>query len=107
MGKCTVVAVAIEGRNDESLAMAREAAASGKHLWYDKPAGDDWAGYLAFADEVKNQTTAVGYNVVTVGGSTTLTYKLDQTSASSEGTGGVNGCNADGARADTATVLTK
>jgi predicted dehydrogenase len=41
----TVVAVAIEGRNDESLAMAHAAAEAGKHLWFDKPAGDDWPGF--------------------------------------------------------------
>ena len=42
----TITAVAIEGRNHESLAMATEAVRSGKHLWYDKPAGDDWPGFV-------------------------------------------------------------
>lgn len=41
----TVVAVAVEGRNDESLAMAHAAVDAGKHLWFDKPAGDDWPGF--------------------------------------------------------------
>ena len=41
----SVVAVAIEGRNHESLAMAAPAIQAGKHLWYDKPAGDDWPGF--------------------------------------------------------------
>jgi predicted dehydrogenase len=41
----TVDAVAIEGRNDESLAMAHRAIDAGKHLWFDKPAGDDWPGF--------------------------------------------------------------
>src|SRR5947209_9563147 len=45
LGDPDVVAVAIEGRNDESLSMAHEAADAGKHLWYDKPAGDDWASF--------------------------------------------------------------
>lgn len=40
-----VAALAIEGRNDESLAMAHAAINAGKHLWYDKPAGDDWPGF--------------------------------------------------------------
>lgn len=40
----SVVAIAIEGRNSESLAMAQAAVEAGKHLWYDKPAGDDWPG---------------------------------------------------------------
>jgi predicted dehydrogenase len=38
--------VAIEGRNHESLSMALRAAQAGKHLWFDKPAGDDWPGFL-------------------------------------------------------------
>ncbi|MFN8636456.1 MAG: Gfo/Idh/MocA family oxidoreductase [Chloroflexota bacterium] len=41
----TVAAVAIEGRNDESLAMAHAALDAGKHLWFDKPAGEDWPGF--------------------------------------------------------------
>jgi predicted dehydrogenase len=45
LGDASVVAVAIEGRNDESLAMAHAAAEAGKHLWYDKPAGEDWPGF--------------------------------------------------------------
>ena len=40
-----IVAIAVEGRNDESLAMAQQAVSAGKHLWYDKPAGDDWPGF--------------------------------------------------------------
>jgi predicted dehydrogenase len=40
-----IAAVAVEGRNADSLAMAVEVARAGKHLWYDKPAGDDWDLY--------------------------------------------------------------
>ncbi|MCA1645966.1 MAG: Gfo/Idh/MocA family oxidoreductase [Chloroflexi bacterium] len=40
-----VAAVAIEGRNDESLAMATAAVAAGKHLWFDKPAGADYQAF--------------------------------------------------------------
>ena len=40
-----VVAVAIEGRNHESLAMAAQAIQAGKHLWFDKPAGDDYPAF--------------------------------------------------------------
>ena len=39
----TIVAVASEGRNDESLAQTEQLVTAGKHVWYDKPAGDDWA----------------------------------------------------------------
>ena len=46
LGDERIVAVAIEGRNDESLAMAQAAIAAGKHLWFDKPAGDDWFTFL-------------------------------------------------------------
>lgn len=40
-----LVAVAIEGLNAHSLPMAHEAVTAGKHLWYDKPAGDDWPAF--------------------------------------------------------------
>ncbi|MBV9599949.1 MAG: Gfo/Idh/MocA family oxidoreductase [Chloroflexi bacterium] len=40
-------AVAIEVRNHASLPLAARAIAAGKHVWFDKPAGDDWP---AFAD---------------------------------------------------------
>src|SRR5258708_9844870 len=46
----SVVAVAIEGRNHESLAMAAQAVEAGKHLWFDKPARDD---YPALAPTVR------------------------------------------------------
>jgi predicted dehydrogenase len=39
----SIVAVASEGRNDESLPQTEEIVRAGKHVWYDKPAGDDWA----------------------------------------------------------------
>lgn len=37
-----IVAVASEGRNDESLPQTEQIVRAGKHVWYDKPAGDDW-----------------------------------------------------------------
>ena len=49
----TIAAVAIEGRNDESLAMARAAVDAGKHLWFDKPAGEDWPGFRALMEEAR------------------------------------------------------
>jgi predicted dehydrogenase len=39
----TIVAVASEGRNDESLDQTEQIVRAGKHVWYDKPAGADWA----------------------------------------------------------------
>jgi predicted dehydrogenase len=41
----TVTAVAVEGRNHESLSMAWEVVRAGKHAWFDKPAGDDWQSF--------------------------------------------------------------
>jgi predicted dehydrogenase len=37
-----IVAVASEGRNDESLDQTEQIVVAGKHVWYDKPAGADW-----------------------------------------------------------------
>ena len=55
LGDGSVQAVAVEGRNDESLAQAQQVAEAGKHLWYDKPAGDDWAAYLRLIEEVRRR----------------------------------------------------
>jgi predicted dehydrogenase len=51
LGDPSVAAVAIEGRNHESLAMALDAVDAGKHLWFDKPAGDDWPAFLRLLDD--------------------------------------------------------
>ncbi|MGE3908734.1 MAG: Gfo/Idh/MocA family protein [Chloroflexota bacterium] len=58
-----LLAVAIEGRNDESLAMAHAALDAGKHLWYDKPAGDDWPGFQALMHKAttRNLYMQMGY----------------------------------------------
>ena len=42
LGDASIVAVASEGRNDESLDQTEALVAAGKHVWYDKPAGDNW-----------------------------------------------------------------
>lgn len=41
----TVAAIAIEARNHQSLPLAQAAMDAGKHLWFDKPAGDDWPAF--------------------------------------------------------------
>ncbi len=51
----SVVAVAVEGRNAESLALAQVAVEAGKHLWYDKPAGDDWPGFQRLMAEAQRR----------------------------------------------------
>jgi predicted dehydrogenase len=55
LGDASVVAVAIEGQNDESLAQAHVAVDADKHLWYDKPAGEDWPGFQALMAKVKER----------------------------------------------------
>lgn len=41
LGDPTIVAIASEGRNDESLNQTERIVLAGKHCWYDKPAGAD------------------------------------------------------------------
>jgi predicted dehydrogenase len=50
----TIVAIASEGQNNESPGQTEAIIRAGKHVWYDKPAGDDWAGWqrvVALAQE--------------------------------------------------------
>jgi predicted dehydrogenase len=54
LGDPTIKAVTIEGLNAHSLPMATAAARAGKHLWYDKPAGDDWPAYLQLVDAIRS-----------------------------------------------------
>ena len=50
LGDGSIAAVASEGANDESLDQTEQIVAAGKHVWYDKPAGDDWEqGQRVFA----------------------------------------------------------
>jgi predicted dehydrogenase len=59
----SVVAVAIEGRNHESLSMAQRAIEAGKHIWFDKPAGDDWPAFqqLMQAAAARQLQVQMGY----------------------------------------------
>ena len=54
----TVTAIAIEGLNSESLALAHAAVDAGKHLWYDKPAGDNWPEFGLLIDKLREQHRA-------------------------------------------------
>ena len=49
-------AVAVEGRNHESLAMASQVLDAGKHLWFDKPAGDDWPTFKQLLDKAEQRS---------------------------------------------------
>ena len=46
-------AVAVEGLNAESLPQAIACARAGMHLWYDKPAGDDWPAYGQLIEAIR------------------------------------------------------
>ena len=41
LGDGTIVAIASEGNNAESLDQTEEIVNAGKHVWYDKPAGEN------------------------------------------------------------------
>jgi len=43
LGDPSIVAIASEGLNSESLEQTAEIVAAGKHVWYDKPAGENWS----------------------------------------------------------------
>ena len=49
----SIVAIASEGLNSESLEQTAEIVAAGKHVWYDKPAGQDWPRWQAVMAEVE------------------------------------------------------
>ena len=58
-----IVAVASEGNNNESLTQTEAIVAAGKHVWYDKPAGDVWEQWqrvIAAAQE-KSLLVQMGY----------------------------------------------
>ena len=55
LGDPTIAAVASEGRNDESLGQTAQLVGAGKHVWYDKPAGDDWAQWQAVVAEARSR----------------------------------------------------
>ena len=59
----TIVAIASEGRNDESLDQTEEIVRAGKHVWYDKPAGDDWEHWqhIVTLAEERNVLIQLGY----------------------------------------------
>ena len=52
-----------KGLNAESLDQTEEIVAAGKHVWYDKPAGDDWAQWqrVVAAAEEKGLLIQMGY----------------------------------------------
>ena len=51
----TVAAISSEGANVESLDHTEEIVAAGKHVFYDKPAGDDYARFEAIIASAREQ----------------------------------------------------
>ena len=59
----SIVAIASEGPNAESLDQTEEIVGAGKHVWYDKPAGENWEQWqrvVALA-ESKDLLIQMGY----------------------------------------------
>ncbi|MFZ1754758.1 MAG: Gfo/Idh/MocA family oxidoreductase [Caldilineaceae bacterium] len=59
----SIVAIASEGLNSESLEQSAEIVAAGKHIWYDKPAGQDWPRWQAVMAQAQahNLYVQMGY----------------------------------------------
>jgi predicted dehydrogenase len=55
LGDPTIVAIASEGLNSESLGQSEEIVQAGKHVWYDKPAGDNWPHFQQVIEQVKQK----------------------------------------------------
>jgi predicted dehydrogenase len=51
----SIAAVASEGLNIESLAQTEEAVHAGKHVFYDKPAGDDWPRWARIVEMARRK----------------------------------------------------
>ena len=51
----SIVAIASEGRNAESLAQTEAIVRAGKHVWYDKPAGEDWEGWQRVVETAREK----------------------------------------------------
>jgi predicted dehydrogenase len=55
----SIVGIAIEGRVSQNLAFARQALEHGKHVWLDKPAGDDLSEFRAVLDIAREKKLLV------------------------------------------------
>lgn len=54
-----LVAVASEGRNIESLAQTQAIVKAGKHVWYDKPAGEDWDRWQVVVQDARERNVLI------------------------------------------------
>jgi len=53
LGDDSIVAISSEGRNSESLDQTEQIVQAGKHVWYDKPAGDKWEQWQRVVAEAR------------------------------------------------------
>ena len=53
LGDDSIVAISSEGLNSESLDQTEQIVQAGKHVWYDKPAGDKWEQWQRVVAEAK------------------------------------------------------
>ena len=55
----TIVAIASEGNNAESLDQTEQIVNAGKHVWYDKPAGENWEQWQRVINTVQEKSLHV------------------------------------------------
>lgn len=55
----TIAAIASEGSNAESLDQTEKIVAAGKHVWYDKPAGENWDQWQRIVGLAQAQDTLI------------------------------------------------
>lgn len=53
LSDASITAIASEGLNSESLAFTEAIVDAGKHVWYDKPAGDNWEQWQRVVDKAR------------------------------------------------------
>ena len=53
LGDDSIVAISSEGLNSESLDQTEQIVQAGKHVWYDKPAGDKWEQWQRVVAEAR------------------------------------------------------
>lgn len=54
LGDDSIVAIASEGLNSESLDFTEAIVDAGKHVWYDKPAGDNWDQWQRVVEKARS-----------------------------------------------------
>lgn len=55
LGDSSIQAIASEGLNSESLEQTAAIVAAGKHVWYDKPAGENWTRWQEIVADARQR----------------------------------------------------